>query len=281
MMFRALLIGLVVASCASSAQTESVTENRFRQVMKATADSAWVKLPMGDFIAKVAMQFLGTPYVGGTLEGTGSEVCRVDLGGLDCVTLFENSLNIARIARQGKSTLPDLRDAVTFTRYRDGVLSGYTSRLHYTLEWIRNNVAKGTVVDVSRSLGGTATLFGVDFMSTHPQYYPALKSDPKATAEMARIEERLRRDTMYVIPRGGIRKIESELQTGDIVAIATSKKGLDYAHTGLVIRDGMRARLLHASSTRKQVILDDYLSDVVQRVESWTGISVVRPVDGR
>jgi hypothetical protein len=86
---------------------------------------------------------------------------------------------------------------------------------------------------------------------------------------------------MYVIPRGEIRKIESELRTGDIVAIATSKRGLDYAHTGLVVRDGTRARLLHASSTRKMVILDDYLSDVVQRVDSWTGISVVRPVDVR
>lgn len=280
-MVRVLLICCVVCACAAAPQFGAGTESRLRQVMKTAADSGWTQLPMGDFVAKVAMQFLGTPYVGGTLEGPGAEVCRVDLGGLDCVTLFENSLNIVRIARQGKTTLNDLRDAVTYTRYRDGVLAGYTSRLHYTMEWIRNNVAKGTVIDLSRSLGGAATVFGVDFMSTHPQYYPALKSDPNATAQMARIEGRLRRDTMYVIPRGEIRKIESELRTGDIVAIATSKKGLDYAHTGLVVRDGTRARLLHASSTRKMVILDDYLSDVVQRVDSWTGISVVRPVDVR
>lgn len=67
----------------------------------------------------------------------------MNLTGLDCVTFFENVLDMARIFRQGKYEFDDLLAAVTHTRYRGGKLDGYLSRLHYTADWIHDNVAKG------------------------------------------------------------------------------------------------------------------------------------------
>ena len=40
-------------------------------------------------------------------------------------------------------------------RYRNGVLDGYPSRLHYFTDWIRNNEQKGLVRDITSELGGT------------------------------------------------------------------------------------------------------------------------------
>jgi hypothetical protein len=268
-------IVLALAACAHAQTPSSV--RRADALVALAKDSGWTRLPIGQLMTRLGRELLTTPYVGGTLEGDGPEVCRISLDGLDCVTFFETVLNLARNLQRGRTSFEDLRSSVTQTRYRAGILDGYTSRLHYTTEWFLDNVAKGVVEDVGQSLGGTPMSMKVDFMSTHPQLYPALRQDTAAVRRIAEIEARLQRATMFVIARDRIARIESELKDGDIIAIVTSKKGLDYAHTGIVVREGNRARLMHASSTKKQVILDGYLADVVARVDSWTGISVARP----
>ncbi|HBB24754.1 MAG TPA: DUF1460 domain-containing protein [Bacteroidetes bacterium] len=270
-----ITIALALAACAQAQTASSV--RRVDALVALAKDSGWTRLPIGQLMTRLGLQLLTTPYVGGTLEGDGPEVCRISLDGLDCVTFFESVLNLARNIQRGRTAFEDLRSSVTETRYRSGILDGYTSRLHYTTEWFLDNVAKGVVEDVSQSLGGTPMNMKVDFMSTHPQLYPALRQDTAAVRRIAEIERRLQRATMFVIARDRIARIESELKDGDIIAIVTSKKGLDYAHTGIVVREGNRARLMHASSTKKQVILDGYLADVVARVDSWTGVSVARP----
>ncbi len=251
----------------------------FTQTMRRVVAERWGTLPIGDLMGNIGTLLIGTPYVGGTLEGDGPEICRADLTGLDCVTFFENVLAMARCTKLGKPTWEAFMQQLTRTRYRDGNLNGYASRLHYTAEWIENNVAKGTVRDVTQDLGGELFPIRVSFMSEHPQFYPPLKADTTLVATMASIERRLATTTRYIIPRDAIADIESRLQTGDIVAIATSKAGLDYAHTGLVVREGNQARLMHASLTKKKVILDGRLSDYVASVKTHIGVSILRPID--
>lgn len=266
-----------VYALSQQGSTDAVSAGRVERLEAAARDSSWLRLPLGSLMTRLGRELLGTPYVGGTLEGDGPEVCRLRLDGLDCVTFFETVLNLARNLKLGISGYERLRDSIVRTRYRAGRLDGYTSRLHYTTEWILDNAAKGIVTDISQQLGGRPVQMKLDFMSTHPQYYPALRENASAVQRIAEIEQRLQSKTMHVIPREKIAAIESDLRDGDIVAIMTSKKGLDYAHTGIVVREGRRARLMHASSTKKQVILDGYLADVVARVDTWTGISVARP----
>jgi len=226
----------------------------------------------------IAELFVGTPYVGGTLEGDGPEVCRIDLTGLDCVTLFENVLNISRVIKHGKSSWEDLVKEVSFTRYRRGLLKDYTSRLHYTADWIDDNVYKKVVTDITRDLGGDIYPINVHFMSENPKYYRPLTEDSSMVVRISEIEESLASTSRHLVPKDRIAEIEHLLETGDIVAIATSKEGLDYAHTGLIIRAGGQARLMHASSQKKKVILDGRVSEYVAGVRTHIGISVVRPV---
>lgn len=250
----------------------------FKQTMRRVANEKWNRLPIGELMGQIGTLLVGTPYIGGTLEGDGPEVCRVDLTGLDCVTFFENVLAMARCTKIGTTSWDAFVKQVTLTRYRDGRIDGYTSRLHYTAEWIDNNVAKGVVRDVTQEIGGELFPVRVSFMSEHPQYYPALKADTSLIPVMAGVERRLATTTRYIVPRERIADVEHLLQTGDIVAIATSKSGLDYAHTGMIIRDGDQARLMHASLTKKKVLLDGRLSDYVSSVKTHIGVSIVRPV---
>ena len=237
----------------------------------------WENLPFGELMGKVGLEFVGTPYEGGTLESTGREQCRVVLDGLDCVTYFESVLAIAWMIKNGKTAMSDLVDRVEFTRYRGGKLNGYTSRLHYTAEWIKDNIKKGTVTDVTPSLGGSDTYFNVNFMSKHPQYYGPLKKSPKLVQEISEIETSINATKYAVIPQDLIAKSESGLKTGDIIAVTTSKRGLDYSHTGMIlVKDGV-AHFMHASSTHKKVLVDDSVSKYVKSVKAHTGITAVRP----
>jgi hypothetical protein len=264
--------------CSSAGATDEATQQKFTAVRQKIQDSNWRALPLGKLIAKVGLELVDAPYVGGTLDGSGRERCTVDMLRLDCVTLFEVSLNMGRIMKQGKDSLHDLIEAVTFTRYRDGVLSDYTSRLHYTSDWIENNIQKGTVVDVTSQLGGKPFPLALGFMSQNPKYYPALVENPQLVPVMQTIEQRVNLTSRTIIRKEDIASIEEKLQDGDIIAIATSKKGLDYSHTGLIVREGNKVRFLHASSVKKKVMLDGPISEYVNRAESNLGITVLRPL---
>jgi hypothetical protein len=242
-------------------------------------EEGWADLPIGDMMAAFGEQLVGTRYVGGTLEQPGPEQCRIDLAGLDCVTFVENILALSRMMKLGGSTLEEMEEEVTYTRYRGGILDGYTSRLHYTAEWIADNVSKGVVRDITPELGGEPLTIDVHFMSEHAELYPALKKQPDLVPVIAAIERSIRRIPRTYIPTARIAEIEGRLRTGDIVAIATSKKGLDYAHMGMVLRNEDGAVLVHASSSQKKVVVDGRVSDVIAAVRSHTGISVLRPVE--
>jgi hypothetical protein len=273
-----LYLVCILFLCSSAGATDEATQQKFTAVRQKIQDSNWRALPLGKLIAKVGLQLVDAPYVGGTLDRPGREQCTVDMLRLDCVTLFEVSLNMGRIMKQGKDSLHDLIEAVTFTRYRDGVLSDYTSRLHYTSDWIENNIQKGTVVDVTSQLGGKPFPLALGFMSQNPKYYPALVENPQLVPVMQTIEQRVNLTSRTIIRKEDIASIEEKLQDGDIIAIATSKKGLDYSHTGLIVREGKRARFLHASSVKKKVMLDGPISEYVNRAESNLGITVLRPL---
>jgi len=273
----ALLLGLPSLVGAQSALPAPTLE----RLLDESGAQRWDTLAIGECVARFGRALEGVPYVERTLEGPGPEVCRVTTDGFDCVTFMETALGLARTVHAARDTAPtpgDVTGAITSTRYRGGRVDGYTSRLHYVSEWIADNVARGVLEDVTPSLGGVRFPLNVSFMSAHPELYPALRNHPALTDSMRGIEQRINATTRTHVPRNRVTAIESKLETGDLIAITTSLAGLDYAHTGLIVREGKGARLLHASSKRGRVMLDGRIGAYLARgARANTGITVLRP----
>ena len=262
--------------------TQLRTHQIFAQIIKSAKEKKWESLPIGECIGNIGLLMVGTEYVAGTIEGEGPEICRVDLTGLDCVTFYENVLCTARILKKGKTTYDDLIAELTLTRYRGGKLTDYTSRLHYTSDWIYDNEKKKVVRNITRKIGGKEYPVEVSFMSKNPGYYPALKEFPEFIKTIAMFEKEINKRRNWYIPKSKVRKAHRDIRKGDIIVLATNKKGLDYAHTGLAYRDEKgKVRFLHASSEKNKVMLDTELYKYIQSVETFIGITVARPQEVR
>jgi hypothetical protein len=277
----ALLLGLPSFVGAQKAAAPPTLE---RLLAEARAQR-WDTLAIGETVARFGRALEGVPYLEHTLEGPGPETCRVTTDGFDCVTFMETALDLARTVHAAGSVAPtpgDVTRAVTTTRYRGGRLDGYTSRLHYTSEWIADNIARGVVEDVTPSLGGVPFPLHVGYMSAHPELYPALRDQPALVDSMRGIERRINSTHRTYVPGDRVAAIERKLRTGDLVAITTSIRGLDYAHTGLIVREGSGARLLHASSKHGRVMLDGRIGAYLAHgPRANTGITVLRPKEPR
>jgi hypothetical protein len=230
-----------------------------------------------------AMKFIGVPYVAHTLDGSSSEHLIVNLRQLDCTTLIENVTALCLCVYHRTYSFRAFCTNLTLVRYRNGFENGYASRLHYFSEWISDGKKKETV----QELQSTAAPFtaeqkiNVNFMSKHPDAYYALRNDDALTAQIADVEKQLSGHVVRYIPKTIIRKNDESLSCimdGDILAIVTSKKGLDVAHLGLAKRhsDG-KLHLLNASMTRKRVVDEDTtLADYLDAHPTFIGIRVIR-----
>ncbi|MER3330032.1 MAG: DUF1460 domain-containing protein, partial [Candidatus Kapaibacterium sp.] len=108
--------------------------------------------------------------------------------------------------------------------------------------------------------------------------YPMLKGNKSLIAKIKKTEDEINSHPAYFIPKENITDIMEELQDGDIVAFVTSIDGLDYGHIGLINKEDGTARLMHASTTAKKVVLDTTLDEYIDGVSKFTGITVLRPI---
>ena len=233
----------------------------------------------GTTIVAIGKTFKGIPYVAKTLEIGEVESLVVNLQGLDCTTYVENVLAFSTLLKNNTSDFDAFTKILETVRYKDGQLDGYGSRLHYFTDWIRNNEQKGLLEDITAKIGGVALEKDINFMGTHRELYPFLKSDENFE-KIIITERELAKETFCFLPQEDIAANEHLIETGDIIALATSINGLDVTHTGIATRekDG-RIHLLHASTSSMQVeVTKKPLADYLLGIKKNIGILVARPL---
>ena len=233
---------------------------------------------MGTKVLRMSESFLGTPYVGGTLEGNPTEklVCKFD--GLDCTTLVESAIALA-VAKTENPTFEGYKNELTKLRYRDGIIDGYPSRLHYILDWMYENEKRGRLEDITAKVGGIPFKKEINFMTNHANFYPSL-AESEVWEKVREQENQINSREHSYIPKAEIQKAEPMLHDGDIVAFTSSVEGLDVNHMGVITRVGSRAYLIHASLAGKKVILSNVpLAEYVASVPKHTGMIVARLTD--
>ncbi len=233
----------------------------------------------GEDLIAVGKTFFGIPYVAKTLEIGTTESLVVNLQGLDCTTYVENVMAFGSMLRNHKTDFTSYTNALEHIRYENGKLDGYASRLHYFSQWIRDNEKKGLVKDITAEIGGIEIDKEINFMGTHRDLYPFLKNDQNFE-KIRQTEKNLNGQELCILPQDQIAANEHLIQSGDIIALTTSIKGLDITHTGFATReaDG-RIHLLHASTGSMQVEVSELpLVDYLKKIKSNTGIMVARPL---
>ncbi|MFO7569860.1 MAG: DUF1460 domain-containing protein [Smithellaceae bacterium] len=232
----------------------------------------------GTWVARIGLLFLDAPYRAGMLEKSGREKLTVDLAVFDCMTFVETVLALAACAYSERLTYPQLQKNVRRIRYRDGKMDGYSTRLHYFTDWLRNNEKKKVLKDKTRGLGGDKIRKKIDFMTAHRDHYAALKSE-KEFKKMRQIELRLSRKTFFVIQKDFVGALKTKVQNGDLVAFTTDEEGLDVAHVGFAVRQGKSLRLLHASIREKAVVVSTQtLPAYLKSRRKFTGVIIARPL---
>ena len=237
----------------------------------------------GELLSRIASTQLHKPYLDAPQTAV-KEVLTIPLETFQCVSLVEASLALANCTWQKATTPRCFAHEVQQSRYRDGEIDGYASRLHYFFDWLSNNADRGRLKALTQSLGGQPfhrknrePLFSI--MTDKPGRYPALL-EPTVFAHIQSIEEALNTQTIHLLRGHQIAEVSKQLQNGDIIAVVTTKNGLLISHTGFVMRtgDGM-VRFLHASSFHKRVVLTQTdIADYIQRDPKRLGILVYRPI---
>lgn len=236
----------------------------------------------GNDVLFYARHFIGRPYVAHTLEVADPEKLVVNLRELDCTTLVETVCALALTKRQGSDKFADYCKNLERIRYWDGHRDGYLSRLHYFTWWMHDNLDKKIVEEVSDDTYFTAPITVRNgYMSAHADKYKILAAHPGWVKDIAALERKYNgADGTYLPERYTNlgRKQLSCVKDGDIVAIVTTKAGLDYSHLGFAVwgKDG-KLHLLNASMVYKKVVEDTVtLHDYLARRKTSVGIRLLR-----
>ena len=253
-MKRLLLIGLILWSTCSvfaDEQDRVSIEKWLQEAVFLPKDSCRT--------LHFAKKMLGVPYVAGTLDGNEEEQLVVMVDSLDCTTFVETVLAFCIADKRGERDFEGFKKALTDIRYRDGILNGYTSRLHYFSDWIRNNEQMGFVKEcTSETACSLPKELWLDFMTTHVDSYLPMKKNPELVKEMASHEKNWQGTVVSYIPKEKLNLPPEglKIKDGDVLALVTNIKGLDVVHVGFAFWKDNQLHLLHASSSAKKVIED-------------------------
>lgn len=233
----------------------------------------------GELIIAIAKEFIGKRYIPNTLDNGKDEPLFISCDSLDCSTFVELVSAIALSIERHEPTFTATCSNLEKLRYRNGKRDGYGSRLHYTSWWIADNASRGIIEEVTSRTEHKQQSLNLNFMSSHPGSYAMLKEDTAMQARITELEKPFRGITVPYIPKQmlGMNRKNLKIENGDIIALVTTIEGLDVSHVGFALWIGESLHLIHASSSKGEVIIDPAtLHSYQQKKKRQIGIRVLR-----
>lgn len=282
---------LAVSSAVVSAKTIYDRQDSIKVV--SLLKEACMQPSSTNWMLYFANKFVGIPYVGGTLDKGDSENLIVNLRELDCTTLIETVLALKMCAENKETTFDDYCRHLMDVRYIDGKI-GYDRRQHYFTVWIEENQKQGIVTKVeptkadiksgAHPFKAVQNLRSVNYMSTHVPSYKMLSAHKEWLPGIKKMEKSMEGKQYRYIPKSALKSTKANnallkkyIQTGDIIVILTSKKGLDTSHIGMAVWHSDGLHMLNASSIHHKVVDEPkLLYKYMQEHPSQLGIRVVR-----
>ena len=151
------------------------------------------------------------------------------------------------------SNVDEFVDWLRKIRYDQGRIQ-WDRRNHYMSLWIRNNVRDGIIKPVSTPTVPTVSRERV------------LNVVPGLAPQRTRIK---------CVPKAAVPRLERHLQSGDLIFFASTRKNLDTFHAGIIVRDGKKVLMRHASRSQGSVV-EQELSEFL-KANRMAGVIVARP----
>ena len=151
----ALILGLCVTRAAAAPSFPMSADQKKR--LEAWYDALGAPRGseiFGHYLARAARVQHGVDY-GVPAEAPGAETLQINLDAFECVSFIESSIAVARCGWSGEPDELCFTEDLEASRYRGGALGDYASRLHYFVDWIGDNEARGRIENLTTSLGGT------------------------------------------------------------------------------------------------------------------------------
>ena len=216
-----------------------------RQLLHAT-----VQLPtIRERLRVLTAQFLGKPYIIGPLIGsdTEEEVFTATYDGFDCVTYLETCLALA-----WARNVEEVHDILREIRYRNGHVA-WADRLHYTTDWSRYHIKRGDFADITR---------GADTLSRTKEINWLKCFAPRTI-------------TYRYFPKRKLKKVSKQFRDGDLIYFASTRKGLDTFHVGMLFWVEGKLVMRHSAKSKGGVV-EQELAEFV-KVNTMPGFIVTRP----
>ena len=271
---------LCIVSVVCSAQNTGVQQDANILQQYATKYTKHAESPTNELLVLTGKYFLGKPYTAATLEQEGEEQLVVNLREFDCTTFVETCLALSyALQSDDTESIENYMDILKDIRYRNGVIDGYASRLHYPSDWLYENSDR--LENITLRLGGKVVDKPLTFMSLHSRLYSHLKENKENQEKIRQVEQAINSRKNYtLLPVSKIQQAEKKIRTGDIIIFGANVPGLDYSHIGIAFWENNILKLLHASSARKKVVVDSKsLVQYCTASKTCTGITVLRIKD--
>jgi hypothetical protein len=227
-------------------QPRGLNRRRVEQLLSQTKDDRAI----GSRIEVISRHFLGRPYQISSLIGSAdsAEVFTASIDRFDCVTYIETVVALARAY-----TVDGFIEQLRKIRYERG-RTQWDWRNHYMTLWIRNNVREGIVRRVSMTPAPIVTVDRV--LNVVPGLAP-------------------RRIRIRCVAKRVVPQCVGRLRSGDVISFLSTHKHLDVFHAGIIVRDGKRILMRHASRSQGGVVQQE-LSEFL-KANRMAGVIAVRP----
>jgi hypothetical protein len=233
-----------------------------------------------DYVIPMLQDFSQVPYGGGA-AGCGVSQTLINVERMDCMTLVENvwALACTRHMAAHMNTPPD--DDALFAlyvqnlnaiRYYEGKNERNEDRIQYLssafiqLEnaGVLENPIKGKAEPLKKK---------IHYVSSNKAKFGGFKD----WAFLASKEAEMSQYTYYHYRTSEIDKYLKDAQNGDFIGLLTTVNGLDVSHCGILSHDGKAIKMTHASSVKKQVVIEQDLKSYLAARTTIHGIIVYRP----
>jgi hypothetical protein len=198
----------------------------------------------------LSQSLVGQSYRSDSLVGSAdtAEVFKAWFDGFDCVTYIETILALSRAS--GADTFARWLRTIRYERGR----VQWQSRNHYIALWIRNNLSNKIVNVVA--IPAIPILIRERVLNVIPGLAP----------QRVRLE---------CTPKRAVPRLAPHLQTGDLMFFVSTRKNLDVFHAGIIVRDGKRVLMRHASRSQGAVVEQELTCFL--KTNRMTGVIVTRP----